>query len=535
MVRWGEADLRLRLRWLLVFRAAAATVLLGYTIVGDALLWAASEQAAPLYAVCGGTYFVVFLLGLALRSPVQPLVVAAVHLAAAVFASAVVVLVTGSAKSPFTFFYLLAILDGALVGGRAVALAVASACSIAYGMALVATEYGWLGELTGREPSSGHVSSFVAHVTSFYAVAFLAGHLAEQLRRAQRRASSVELDLEQLAHLHAVVVESLPLGVVTYDAELVVQSANASALGLLEPLAEGVVGHPLAEPLAALVRGREALTEIELEVGGTTRVWSVARAPLLPRPEHAEVRSAIETMVIEDRTEMRGLERTLAAKERLASIGQLAAAIAHELRNPLASISGAVELMCADPKNDAYRERMQIIIVREVERLNTMVHDFLLYARPTRPERIMSDAAAVGRDVATLIAQDARWQARKVEVDVGTQPFAEVDPAQLRQVLWNLLRNALEASPLDTAVRLVFTEAAGQLVLEVHDEGPGVSPKLKGHLFEPFQTTKSDGSGLGLAVVHRIVEAHGGSIELLPRSPRGTVARVVLPRQASVR
>ncbi len=508
------SGLERRLPWLLVFRAGIATILVCLTLAADLADLPLRRVSGMLYGVAVGSYLVVVVLGLLLRARTSALVVSAVYLAMAVAAAFTAVQATGGVDSSLSFLYLLTILDGAIIGGRRVALAVATASSLIYGAQLMLQLYGILPQGPPVLAFDWRYTwAFSSHLVAFYMTALLSSYLADLVRRAREEASIIGSDLAHAHELHAVILASLPVGVLTVDADHVVRTANAGARRILG--AALVLGRRVPEELV----GAGGVREVELsQTGGKKLVW-VGRAPLPP-----EAGRALDVLVLEDRTERAALERALQAQARLASIGEMAAAIAHELRNPLAAISGAVELLGAGD-----HRRLQEIVAREVTRLDRLVEDFLLYARPSPAERAAIDVAALIRELAEVLRADAAWAGHRLEVTAPDRLTAQVDPRQLKQLLWNLLKNALDVTPSGAPVELSVNERAGRLLLEVRDRGPGIDPAIRPHLFEPFRTTKANGTGLGLAIVHRIVEGHGGEVELVPAEGGGTVAKVVVP------
>jgi two-component system, NtrC family, sensor histidine kinase PilS len=224
------------------------------------------------------------------------------------------------------------------------------------------------------------------------------------------------------------------------------------------------------------------------------------------------------------------MEEQLRRSERLGAVGQLAAGLAHELRNPLASLSGAVELLAADlPKTDRHSLTLSQIVQRETARLNRLVSDFLTYARPGPGRSEPVPLRGLLEELAELVARDASLGV-EVQVDAPGDLRARGNADQLRQVFWNLVRNAAESEPRDRAVHVrARAGAAGEVDVLVEDQGCGIAPESMERLFEPFHTTKAKGTGLGLATVHRVVEAHGGRIGVSSELGRGTTVRVTLP------
>ena len=236
-------------------------------------------------------------------------------------------------------------------------------------------------------------------------------------------------------------------------------------------------------------------------------------------------------LIFQDLTRVVEMEEQLRRSERLSAVGQLAAGLAHEVRNPLGSLSGAIELLEDDLRaEDRSTRRLMSIVKRETGRLNRLVSDFLDYARSGPGRRESVALVELFEEMKQLLASGDH-AALAVELDVPAGLCALGDPDRLRQVFWNLVLNAAEAEPRDGCVRIRARELhAQQLEVGVSDHGCGIPEELLERIFEPFFTTKPKGTGLGLATVHRVVEACGGRLSVRSGPGKGTTVRVVLPR-----
>jgi two-component system sensor histidine kinase PilS (NtrC family) len=230
------------------------------------------------------------------------------------------------------------------------------------------------------------------------------------------------------------------------------------------------------------------------------------------------------------------MELAVERNERLAGIGRLAAAIAHEIRNPLASISGSVEVLRTMPGADPDSQHLIDIAVREVDRLNGLITDLLEYARPRTEERRPIELGELVGEVITAFRREPRTAEQRVDVSFRTTEAAWLEGAggQLRQVIWNLLRNATEAMPKGGAIAIELgqerrPEDVPEVWLSVKDTGMGIAAADREHIFEPFFSTKKGGTGLGLATVARVVGDHHGEIELESEPGCGTTFHVRLP------
>jgi two-component system sensor histidine kinase PilS (NtrC family) len=265
---------------------------------------------------------------------------------------------------------------------------------------------------------------------------------------------------------------------------------------------------------------------------GDERVLGVSVSPLtnhLNRPIGRIVN-------FQDLTELRRMEAQVKRAERLAAIGQMAAGVAHEIRNPLASISGSIELLRKTPQLDPDSGALMEIVLREVERLNRLITDLLDYARPRPRVPVPLELGGLLDETVRVFAQDRTAPgvtARYVPPAEGGEVQVVADPGQVRQVLWNLLRNAAEAMPDGGEVVVALRRGDGHAEFDVVDTGQGIAPSDQERLFEPFFTTKTRGSGLGLAMVHRIVTEHGGSVSVDSSPGRGARFSVRLPYTAA--
>ena len=231
--------------------------------------------------------------------------------------------------------------------------------------------------------------------------------------------------------------------------------------------------------------------------------------------------------------ELRTSHQQLSRAERLSALGELAAGLAHELRNPVAAIKGAIDILASRASVNTPEAEFTAVAGRELSRLDALLDEFLAYARPQPPVLRDTDLGPlVAHIVALLQTEVAR---RGIGLHAEATPVAHVvaDTSQLTQVLLNVLLNSIQASPSGSTVRIVTREGGGVVEIAVSDEGSGITAEAAARAFEPFFTTKPSGSGLGLAIAHRIVTAHNGTIAIEPRSPRGTLVTIALPRSGA--
>lgn len=216
--------------------------------------------------------------------------------------------------------------------------------------------------------------------------------------------------------------------------------------------------------------------------------------------------------------------------ERLTALGTLAAGLAHEVRTPVAAIKGALEILASRARPGTPEAEFTDVATKELSRLGTLLEDFLAYARPRPPARVAMRLAEVAQQVHVLLSSEANRRGVRVDIQTATEGHLTGDPAQLTQVLLNVVLNAIQASPAGEDVVVQVTDRGGDVELEVIDRGVGLSPDDAAKVFEPFFTTKAKGTGLGLPIAQRIIVAHGGTIALTPSTPTGTRVVIRLPQ-----
>jgi two-component system sensor histidine kinase PilS (NtrC family) len=240
-------------------------------------------------------------------------------------------------------------------------------------------------------------------------------------------------------------------------------------------------------------------------------------------------------ITFQDLTQVRSLEETSRRQDRLAAIGRMAASIAHEIRNPLAAMRGSIQMLRSEVENDSSHAQLMEIILRESDRLNQIITDFLSYARPRSLVQAPVDVGDLLHQTFSLLRHSPELSANQtVEAEVpAEQIFANADEGQLKQVFWNLARNALQAMPQGGTLRATLAKNSNdRLRIAFSDTGRGMTPDQVEHLFEPFSST-TGGTGLGLSIVYQIIRDHGGTINVRSREGQGTTITVELPMTTS--
>ncbi len=484
---------------------------------------------ALLYVIIGSIYLGSLVSVWFLRSRKHLSFVAHGQIAGDIIAASGLVYLTGGAESIFTILYPLAIVNAAIGLGRRGALLGALMSGVAFCLLGLGMDQSWIAlpmafgdraQLT----TPRLLLTLGANLSAFLLTAMLAAHLAEALQGARTELAQRETELKGLEALHESILQSALSGILTIDGEGAVLHINRYGAELTGFRTRDLQGEPLANRFSALSAAMAEAPRGEtllVNSAGETRVVNYAASPLAGRPGHV--------IVLHDLTELRRMEEAVRRADRLAAVGKLAAGLAHEIRNPLASMCGSIALLGKAKAFSEKDRRLMQIVSREGERLEALVTDFLAFARPSQPQLAVVLLSQLIDETLTMFQEDPSAQDLRIVSEPGEALWVNADSSQLRQVLWNLLSNAADAMKQTGAVRVRVRSVSGHAIIEVEDTGPGIEQEDLNRVFDPFFTTKENGTGLGLAIVHRIVEAHGGEIAVVSAPGRGTTVRVVLP------
>lgn len=374
------------------------------------------------------------------------------------------------------------------------------------------------------------------HIIAFYAVAFLGNQIGHRYRAASEELSEKTVDLEKLRSLSDVVFESMTSGIVVLDEKGMIRSTNSASarmLGLEGPLPVGSMtvdvfqGIPIDELLLkAPDRGLNRWEGSFTDSSGEERTLGLSISPL-KEPELGYV------VIFTDLTELREMEDKLRVTEKLSAIGRMAASIAHEVRNPLASMSGSIQMLKKDLNLDSDDLKLMDIVLKETERLNILVGDFLAYARPPAPRFEDVDLREIIQDAVQLMRGTALGSQIKLTTNLPEEmAVLSVDRSQIHQVVMNLVKNSIEAidrkGDITVSLSRFGSEPDGDSVIAVSDDGPGIPEEVLPRIFEPFITSKVNGTGLGLAIVYQLVQIHKGTVGIQTEKGQGTTISVRL-------
>ena len=565
-----------RLVWLMggrLFLALTSLVIAaGLDGIGREL---SNEARNGIYWTVTFAFFAAVISGTSFGRIRNPIRFAAMQIAMDVAIVTSLVHFNGGRESVFTFLYVLVILYGAFLFKGLVAVGAAGLSVVAYGVALVTANEGYG---LGPEAANNQIqllrlfAVWVVQGGALFAVGALASLLSRELQRTGAALDRSTSDLRTLRDHHRSMVESIMSGLLTTDSEGQITSFNPEAeritgLGIDEVLGrdlESVIpgAASVLESFGGEAPNRLARTRLSYQNHRGEKLYLGLADSIL---RGADGSAQGHVVIFQDVTDVVAMESDLTRSERLAAVGELSANIAHEIRNPLASISGSIQILMSERDVDGESARLMGIVVRETDRLNHLITDFLSYARPaptvTRPvevDRLFVDLPEI---IEPTLPDNI-----ELELDIKPGHWLESDADQLSQMLWNLCLNAVQAMPdggrlgisvgtwsgdlaqaastsfrkesregsaVDSGESSQGTQAMDErsswLEIKISDTGCGIKEEILADIFEPFFTTKHQGTGLGLSTVHRIVENHGGEMQLDSRLGEGTVFRIRFP------
>lgn len=538
---------------MMVFRVAVAFVFLGVTVWFQMRLGqSAQPNFYPLYSVVSAIGVLTILYALSLAWVANLKFFTFIQVTVDVFLVTVIVFVTGGIESYLPMLYTLAVIGGAILLGMRGGFYAASLASMAFGAVILLDFYELLPEWykvlwSPAQPSWGNVATtYTTNVIAYFTVAYLSGYLAESTARVERELVEKEIDYERLEALNRRIVENITSGIMTLDEQGRITSFNNAAVAATGLELRAVYYRHVSEVFPGLLSGEDGApivsgrTEKTFCLGdGVERYLGFNISPG-PGDEVSKI------IIFQDLTKLKALEEQLRRADRLKALGELSAAIAHEIRNPLASISGSIQVLREELDLTSDDAHLMEIVLRETERLNSLITDFLLFARPVHCRKEEVDICEVVGETIDVFRNSPDARHIDIRSSVCRNLRVRGDTRQISQVFWNLLVNAAQAvegeGVVEVSARAVTAggrEAAvaagdgrapsGFVEISIRDTGRGMSAETAESIFDPFFSTKDGGTGLGLAIVHRIVESHGGTIDVASTPGEGTEFKVRFP------
>jgi two-component system sensor histidine kinase PilS (NtrC family) len=555
----GRDSLFSRIQWLMLFRAVLVTLFLGATVIFQLRESPFFRHVSPypFYLFISFTYALTLLYALLLRRIRKLKVFAYGQILGDVFFITLLIYVTGGIASIFFWLYFFSIFSAGTILYRRGGLWIASASSILYGTLLDLEYYGVLLPPGSQELYSlGYQRTYVLYlvtvnIIAFYLVAFLSSYLAEQVRRKEEELKKRIIDYRQLERLYKHIVQNVVSGLITVDGEGRITSFNRMAEEITGYKFEEVYQEEIDSMFPGLLAWSHSVGGNPGEGGDRLRFlrWETH----FVRKDGAHLilgfsmsllkdsgdREMGNILIFQDLTRLREMEEQVKRSDRLAAIEKMASGIAHEIRNPLASISGSIEILREELGDSTPNQALMGIVLREIQRLNSLIADFLLFARPISPGRERIHLNRLIEEILEMLGHNPDFNALiRLETEFVDDLYVQGDPNQVRQVFWNLLINAAQAMPGGGMLKVRLRKGSPRGLLpsgrsygevSVIDSGVGIAEEEIGKIFDPFFTTKEKGTGLGLSIVHSIVENYGGKIAVQSQKDRGSVFTVFLP------
>ncbi|MDH4230648.1 MAG: ATP-binding protein [Nitrospirota bacterium] len=435
--------------------------------------------------------------------------------------------ITGGIESLFSFTLILTVLSSSIVLNKRAGYVIASLSSILYGTLLDLQFYqmlpvGYEGIATEKQ----FLFNIFMHIIAFYSTAYLAGYLSHSLEKTVRKLEEKDSHLKDLEFFNTKVIESLPSGLFTTDVNGHVLVFNHAAEVITGINKENAIGNAITDalPFLSLPPENGRYEKILPANSDSEKIVGITISDL--RDSNGNETGFIG--IFQDLTQIKKLEAEMQYREKWAAIGELSANIAHEIRNPLASLKGSIEMLKEGKLPEKHRERLMDIALSEMERLNNTISDFLTYSSPRHLEIQRIDLHSVLDRTLDLLKNAEQTVGITIRKDYEGQLFIHADPEKLSQVFWNLGVNAFEAMGNEGELTVSTRNNRDNAVIAFSDTGPGIAKSDIDRIFYPFFTTKEKGTGLGLAIAYRIIEEHNGRLVVASRSGIKTTFDIIL-------
>lgn len=534
----------------MVIRVAGVTLFLGSFLFLGIRFKEGPFLVPAFYALIAATYFATLVYAI-LYKLVSHRVSAYIQISCDLILVTALVSATDGVESPFVFLYLLSIIPASTMLYRRGALAAAAASSILYGLVVDVQYYNLLPFISATTlPLKTLFYVLSLHIAAFFAVAYLGSSAVETLRRMKEELRAKDSNIEELQVFNANVAQCMSTGLLTTDEAGRITAFNRAAEDITGFRWDDVRGKrfldilPVKEIEEILNSAKQILPIYRFESGVCKRDES--RIILGLNVSHLLDESGKShglIVIFQDLTKVKEMEREVKKREKMSMIGEIAAGMAHEIRNPLASLSGSMQILKEELSLQGENAYLMDIALREMDRLNMTITEFLTYAKPNPPQKKMMDVNDLLLDTSNLLQNSDVYRNSGIHTQHEFKEgnlMLSVDPHQISQVFWNLSMNALQAMP-DGGVLTISTRMSGvkgaDLMLKerewaeiiFRDTGQGIQDGILEKIFVPFFTTKENGSGLGLSIVHRIIEEHEGRIYVRSRPGKGTQFTIYLP------
>jgi two-component system sensor histidine kinase PilS (NtrC family) len=449
---------------------------------------------------------------------------------------------TGDLTSPYITLYIVLIAVSSVFLRPRSTILMALVCIGLFSSLAILTGFSVVDSFGVQQTRAKIVQILSFHAVAFFVVGLLASRLADRQRSGEELREATK-SLASLRALHERIIESIRSGLITTDLDGTIFTFNAAATEITGHSAESVKGSSIFDLIPGIGRNLEEASQEADEMqsrheadlntpdGFVVRIgYSVARL----YSEDNESSGYIVTF--QDLTEIRSMEESIRRKDRLAAVGRVGAGLAHEIRNPLGAMRGAIQVLESSMPPNSIQTDLMGIILRESDRLNSIITNFLSYAKPKVGNYTEIDLREAIKDTATLMRHSPDLKdSHNIIEQMPPQPlFVSADQTQIQQVFWNLTRNAIQAMPEGGDLTITLEPTPNDRAKIVFsDTGNGMPPEQVEQLFEPFATSTTGGTGLGLSIVYQIIRDHNGTINVRSSEGEGTTITIELRRQPS--
>lgn len=504
------------LTWYLICRTAVITFLLG----GAAIFYLQGSinrtLIPPLFLLIGASYAEALVSALLLKKILNTNLFTQLQIAWDLLFVSVLIFLTGGVESVFSFAYLLVIVSASFLLSRRLTILAAVCAVILFGgiLNLQFSNYFHFFNLYRSVPDGTFFSTLFVHAVAFFLTAILSGTLSDRWRYSEEQLQQKTIDYDELEKMNRTILSHISSGLMLINPRGKIRSFNRAAMDITGLSLQDVYDQDAAEMFPGLTIGTTVAAKLLNRSEGyfvrkTGEKLILGYATTLAKGSRGEDLGILVTF--QDLTQLKKVEEDLKRTDRLAAVGRLAAGMAHEIRNPLASISGSVQLLMEAEHAQPEDLRLMKIVVKEADRLNGLLTDFLGFARPKQPSKEAVNVTSILDQIVDMLANDHRFREIEIKKHYPDKFILSLDRGQIVQALWDLAINATEA--MQGKGMLFFSiENRGSPAIIVEDTGPGISDEIKGRIFEPFFSTKEQGTGLGLASVYSVLESHGGIV-----------------------
>ncbi|NWG04834.1 MAG: PAS domain-containing protein [Syntrophaceae bacterium] len=464
---------------------------------------------------------------------------------------------TGGKESFFPITYIFTIIGSSMIFYKRGAFFSASFSSLLYGLLLLLQLHHWIHPF-GQSPSydpSQIFYSLVIYMAAFYIVAFLSSIVSEELKKKKKELIQKQVDYNQLETFNRNIIQSLDSGLLTIDLSGKINFLNRTAEKILNRNGEKLEETSIFDLFPKLHEVLQNSKRKESQPSSEYQRYET----LLTNPQGEKIYLGFSispltnpdgslighTLIFQDITQFKEMEEQMKRVDTMAAVGVLAAGMAHEIRNPLASLSGSIQMLKSELSLDDHQQHLMDITLRESERLNALITDFLLFAQPPHTHKIFYPIEKIIDETIDLFHHSPSFHEgiRILRPNHQSEIRVSIDPDQMRQVFWNLFNNAAQAMSKggDIQVQLrkgsdgegpripLSSKGKEWVKISITDTGKGIAPDEKEKIFEPFFTTKENGTGLGLSIVHKIIENHNGLVKVESELGRGSTFTLFLP------